>query len=117
MLKRTREHAGVEEAMKKFEFMDQANAKFVLERAKGLKELGFERAMLHWQRNAGLKDVGIGKNFRSFPWPNTCCYPSISQSEGGNKGLLSCESETNQRLKCKGGANDCMFSGGWEVVA
>ena len=107
----------VEEAMKKFEFMDQANAKFVLERAKGLKELGFERAMLHWQRNAGLKDVGIGKNFRSFPWPNTCCYPSVSQSEGGNKGLLSCESETNQRLKCKGGANDCMFSGGWEVVA
>ena len=73
--------------------------------------------MLHWQRNAGLKDVGIGKNFRSFPWPNTCCYPSVSQSEGGNKGLLSCESETNQRLKCKGGANDCMFSGGWEVVA
>ena len=29
----------VEEAMKKFEFMDQANAKFVLERAKGLANL------------------------------------------------------------------------------
>jgi hypothetical protein len=107
----------IEEAMNKFEFFDEKDAKFVLERAKGLKEFGFERAMLRWQRNSGLKNVGIGKNFRAFPWPATCCYPSLSQSQGENTALLSCETDTSQRLKCKGGADACMFSGGWEAVA
>ena len=107
----------IEEAMNKFEFFDEKDAKFVLERAKGLKEFGFERAMLRWQRNSGLKNVGIGKNFRAFPWPATCCYPSLSHSQGENTALLSCETDTSQRLKCKGGADACMFSGGWEAVA
>jgi len=106
-----------EDAVRKFEFMEERDAKFVLKRAKDLKELGFERAVLRWQRNSGLNNVGIGKNFRAFPWPATCCYPSLSNSKNGDKGSLSCESDTSQRFRCKGGANACMFSGGWEAVA
>jgi hypothetical protein len=97
--------------------MEERDATFVLKRAKDLKELGFERAVLRWQRNSGLNNVGIGKNFRAFPWPATCCYPSLSNSKNGDKGSLSCESDTSQRFRCKGGANACMFSGGWEAVA
>jgi hypothetical protein len=106
-----------EDAVRKFEFMEERDAKFVLKRAKDLKELGFERAVLRWQRNSGLNNVGIGKNFRAFPWPATCCYPSLSNSKNGDEGSLSCESDTSQRFRCKGGANACMFSGGWEAVA
>jgi len=106
-----------EDAVRKFEFMEERDATFVLKRAKDLKELGFERAVLRWQRNSGLNNVGIGKNFRAFPWPATCCYPSLSNSKNGDKGSLSCESDTSQRFRCKGGANACMFSGGWEAVA
>jgi hypothetical protein len=109
----------VNEAIDQFGFSEQADAKFVLARAKGLRELGFERAILNWQRNSNLKSVGIGKNFRSFPWPNTCCYPKLSlnnKNDPESSVSLSCEFAKNS-FKCKGGADKCMRAGGWEIVS
>ena len=80
---------------------------------------GIERAILNWQRNSNLKSVGIGKNFRSFPWPNTCCYPKLSlnnKNDPESSVSLSCEFAKNS-FKCKGGADKCMRAGGWEIVS